>query len=97
MLRDAFPAPYICGRYGGEEFCVIAPGIAKEDFAQKLENFRTSVSSKPVQIGALNIAIAISIGMAEQKACDLEALIDAADSQLYKAKREGRNRLAWQA
>lgn len=97
MLRDAFPAPYICGRYGGEEFCVIAPGIAKEDFAQKLENFRTSVSSKPVQIGALNIAIAISIGMAEQKACDLEALIDAADSQLYKAMREGRYRLAWQA
>ena len=97
MLRDEFAAPYICGRYGGEEFCVVAPGIDKEDFARRLENFRASVSSKPVQIGALSIAISVSIGMAEQKASDLESLISAADSQLYTAKREGRDRFVWQS
>ena len=97
MLRDEFPAPYICGRYGGEEFCVVAPSMDKDDFARRLENFRTSVSSKPVQIGALSIAISVSIGMAEQKASDLESLINAADAQLYTAKREGRDRFIWQA
>ena len=69
----------------------------KNDFARRLENFRTSVSSKPVQIGALSIAISVSIGMAEQKASDLESLINAADAQLYTAKREGRDRFIWQA
>ena len=96
MLREAFPAPFICGRYGGEEFCVVAPGVEKQDFARRLENFRSSVSSKPVQIGALSIAISVSIGMAEQKPNDLEALISAADGQLYTAKREGRDRFVWQ-
>jgi len=96
MLREEFPAPYICGRYGGEEFCVVAPGMDKKDFAHKLENFRTTVSSKPVQIGALSIVISVSIGMAELRANDLETLISAADAQLYTAKREGRDRFVWQ-
>ena len=96
MLRDTFPAPFICGRYGGEEFCVVAPGVEKQDFVQRLESFRSSVSSKPVQIGALSIAISVSIGMAEQRANDLESLISAADSELYTAKREGRDRFVWQ-
>jgi len=97
MLREEFPEPHICGRYGGEEFCVVAPDIEKQDFARRLENFRSSVSSKPVQIGALSIAISVSIGMAEQRASDLESLISAADEQLYTAKREGRDRFVWQA
>lgn len=96
MLREEFPAPFICGRYGGEEFCLVAPGVEKQEFARKLENFRSSVSSKPVQIGALSIVISVSIGMAEQRASDLETLINAADGQLYTAKREGRNRFVWQ-
>ena len=97
MLREEFPAPFICGRYGGEEFCIVAPGVEKQDFARRLENFRSCVSSKPVQIGALSIVVPVSIGMAEQKASDLESLINAADAQLYTAKREGRDRFVWQA
>ena len=97
MLREEFPAPFICGRYGGEEFCIVAPGVEKQDFARRLENFRSSVSSKPVQIGALSIVVSVSIGMAEQHATDLESLISAADGQLYTAKREGRDRFVWQA
>ena len=96
MLREEFPTPYICGRYGGEEFCVIAPCMDKKDFALKLENFRTTVSAKPVQLGALSIVISVSIGMAEERASELETLISAADSQLYQAKREGRDRFVWQ-
>ena len=97
MLREEFPAPFICGRYGGEEFCIVAPGVEKQDFARRLENFRSSVSSKPVQIGALSIVVSVSIGMAEQHATDLESLISAADGQLYTAKRAGRDRFVWQA
>ena len=78
MLRDEFPAPYICGRYGGEEFCVVAPSMDKDDFARRLENFRTSVSSKPVQIGALSIAISVSIGMAVIVPHDVTARIQEA-------------------
>ena len=95
MLREEFPAPFICGRYGGEEFCIVAPGVEKQDFARRLENFRSSVSSKPVQIGALSIVVSVSIGMAEQHATDLESLISAADGQLYTAKRAGRDRFVW--
>ena len=96
MLNATFPAPYICGRYGGEEFCIIDPEGNAEAFVQKLEEFRQTVSAKPVEIGALHIAVTVSIGMAEQNAGELEALISAADAQLYQAKRLGRDRFVWQ-
>jgi diguanylate cyclase (GGDEF)-like protein len=96
MLNAIFPAPFICGRYGGEEFCVIDPQGDTEAFVEKLEEFRKAVSSKPVRIGALSIVVTVSIGMAEQLGGELETLISAADAQLYHAKREGRDRFSWQ-
>lgn len=97
MLLEAFPEPCLCGRYGGDEFCVVAPDVDKNEFADRLENYRKAVCAKPVQIGAISIDLSVSIGMISQKASDLESLLNEADTQLYTAKREGRNRLVWQA
>lgn len=96
ILHKFFPDPFICGRYGGDEFCVMAPHLTQKEFAEKLEEFLQVVRTSSVQIGALSIAASVSIGMAAQLDGDLETLLNEADTQLYAAKREGRHRFMWQ-
>ena len=97
MINEHFPAPFICGRYGGDEICIVAPKMNANDFALKLETFRISVNTKPMQIDEFSIDISISVGMTAQKLGTLESLIHAADAELYSAKKKGRNCLVWQA
>lgn len=81
-------------RYGGEEFTVILPETDIESAEQIAERMRTAVSE--CTFGSdRSFRVTASFGIAslggEQKG--LEDLIAAADRQLYRAKREGRNRV----
>ncbi len=82
------------GRYGGEEFLVVLPNCGPDDLRSVAERIRRSVADRPVRTETANIAITVSIGgIATQSASpDLE-LLSAADSELYAAKRNGRNRV----
>jgi diguanylate cyclase (GGDEF)-like protein len=87
--------PYdLIGRYGGEEFLVIAPGC---DLAltQKLgERIRDAVSDEGVELGNDNITLTVSVGITLGTAdSDPEFLVAVADSAMYQAKRQGRNRV----
>jgi two-component system cell cycle response regulator len=83
-------------RYGGEEFVVAMPDT-DVDFAYAIaERLRKSVETTPFEIsrapGALNVTI--SIGIAVSMSDDnSEKLLHRADQALYRAKREGRNRV----
>ncbi len=94
--------PYdIIGRYGGEEFFVGVPGADAESRKKIAERIRASISGKPFQIGDNNLDITISLGLTsaipEGRKKDishiLEAMIEKADSALYRAKDTGRNRV----
>ena len=84
----------VVGRYGGEEFLIIAPGCDIE-FAQKLaERIRTAVSEQPVDLGDdstdITLSLGVTLGTAES---DPEFLVTLADTAMYQAKRNGRNRV----
>ena len=82
----------ICGRYGGEEFMIIA-NLKADDaliFATKLHS---AIESYVFQQDSISIHVTVSIGVADHRN-DIKTrqeLIERADSALYQAKRDGRN------
>jgi diguanylate cyclase (GGDEF)-like protein len=85
------------GRYGGEEFCVVLPGLAPGDTMSVAERLRTAVSGMPCAVGALSLSVTISIGVAHYggDGRSMKELIEAADAALYRAKTAGRNRVVF--
>ncbi|MDN6857377.1 diguanylate cyclase [Pseudomonas sp. CAN2814] len=84
-------------RYGGEEFVVILPGCDTATAVRIAESIRRDVeeTALPHAKGERGV-VTLSIGVAstsDTPAGDLQALIDAADANLYKAKAAGRNRV----
>jgi two-component system cell cycle response regulator len=84
-------------RYGGEEFVVVMPDT-DVDFAYTIaERLRQGVETTPFEISRMpgSLKVTISIGIAASLGGDdnAEKLLHRADQALYRAKREGRNRV----
>jgi diguanylate cyclase (GGDEF)-like protein/PAS domain S-box-containing protein len=85
------PSDFV-GRYGGEEFLIILPHTSPKDAPDVLERLRKAVENSRI----LNKKgqVTISIGAAKTKLRDkAEVVFKQADQVLYKAKRDGRNRV----
>ncbi len=82
-------------RYGGEEFLVLLPGAGIDDVAQIGERIRRAVAETSVAEGDQRISVTVSLGGATygEGSASAEQLVARADSALYGAKAEGRNRL----
>jgi two-component system cell cycle response regulator len=95
------------GRFGGEEFLVVLPGCSPDAAPKVGERLRWNVAADPFLFRDTPLAISVSLGIVSLAADVegdlsahasrglplLEALIQAADSALYRAKEEGRNRV----
>lgn len=83
-------------RYGGEEFCVICPGATLETACAIAERIRQNTADQRFNMGGLDIAITVSIGVAimTPAQADEEALMHDADAAMYRAKKAGRNQVA---
>jgi two-component system, cell cycle response regulator len=84
------------GRYGGEEFLIVLPGCTSQDAFKLAERLRIGVSQEPVSIPGGTIEVMCSLGVAASDmivVLEPTALIQAADSALYRAKAGGRNRV----
>lgn len=84
------------GRYGGEEFAILLPGVTLEIAAGIAERLRKNISDAVVEVDGGRINISASFGVACYPAhaiYDLNDLLKAADQALYEAKRGGRNRV----
>ncbi len=96
MQAAARPSDLVC-RYGGEEFCVVLPGLDQAEAKALAENIRTAIESRcgPAIKEVPGMQVTASIGLAtlaETVSTPLE-LIDRADQALYDAKHGGRNRV----
>ena len=95
-LNDGVRSCDAVGRYGGEEFLVILPSCDYDQALAIAEALNVSVRATPIETSAGPITVTISGGVATRNggACEPRELVVAADRALYRAKREGRNRIA---
>ncbi|HEV7458055.1 MAG TPA: PleD family two-component system response regulator [Roseococcus sp.] len=92
-LREQLRAVDVVARYGGEEFLAVLAGAQAQAAMLVAERLREAVAILPVQSEGHVVPITISIGVAlGEPGTPADRLIGAADSALYRAKRDGRNR-----
>jgi two-component system, cell cycle response regulator len=83
------------GRYGGEEFLIVAPSSGVEGVLRLSERIRLAIEAKPISTDAGGISVTVSLGLAvssETAPLDSKMMLTTADEALYRAKAEGRNR-----
>jgi diguanylate cyclase (GGDEF)-like protein len=84
------------GRYGGEEFLIILPDCCSDCSFAFAERVRIILSSERIDTPEGKIAVTISLGLSacgSDRRQDADSLVKAADEALYKAKKNGRNRV----
>jgi len=81
-------------RFGGEEFVLLVPSTPLEGGRQLLETLRAGVESCPFHFRGEPVTITLSSGLTAFTSGDSsDAVFARADQALYRAKREGRNRI----
>jgi len=84
------------GRYGGEEFAILMPGLSLAEASATAERIRAKIASAPVIVDGQSIPVSASFGVAcfpDDGIGTLQELLKAADQALYQAKEGGRNRV----
>lgn len=96
-LAERTPAPCLAARYGGEEFGVLLPGIDTSKALEIAETIRNEMATYEIVLkteGKRLGAITLSIGVATLRPGETaETFVARADEALYRAKRNGRNRV----
>jgi len=95
ILRVNLRDTDIGGRYGGEEFAVILTETDAEGARMFAERLRKMVEASTVKYNDLDFQFTISLGIAEYSDSydNHQNWIESADSALYVAKQNGRNRV----
>lgn len=97
ILRENIREQDLAARYGGEELMGVLPGVDLEMCRYIADRIRSSVSRRRIRrrtTGEEISSISVSIGVAEFRHGETaETLIDRCDRALYRAKRDGRNRV----
>ena len=84
------------GRYGGEEFVLIYSGVDKITVINKLNILRKKVASLPFTFKNNRVSITLSIGVSlVQQDDNVHSAFERADDALYKAKKDGKNRVIY--
>jgi two-component system, cell cycle response regulator len=88
-------------RYGGEEFVVVMPDTDSAFAMTVAERLRRSVEATPFKISrppnSINVTVSIGIACSLGGGDTSDNLLHRADQALYRAKREGRNRVVAEA
>jgi two-component system cell cycle response regulator len=82
------------GRFGGEEFIVVLPGAAGTDAFTVAERIRLRINETAANVDGISIPFTISQGVATSNGeTNMDGMIAMADQALYRAKKNGRNRV----
>lgn len=101
-IREMLRRSDFCGRYGGEEFVVLAPELTAEGAMVLGERIRQHIASLQIDPGPAPdgqprvVRVTVSIGVAafdNGASAPMSELMRQADTALYQAKGQGRNRV----
>lgn len=96
ILRENVRQEDIVARYGGEEFIILLRGAVLESACSWAERVRNAVEHYRFRYDDILIPTTVSLGVCSRQGRnikDLQLLIKLADDALYKAKKNGRNRV----
>lgn len=100
IIRSSIREIDFAGRYGGEEFIIVAPETSLSGALRLAERIRYNLENSCLHLDNKSIFTTISAGVScktPSKACDIskeiKSLLDEADAALYQAKRNGKNRV----
>lgn len=94
LLKKHSRTSDIVARWGGEEFIMLLLETDADQALSHAERLRQAICEVRITAGAVNISLTASFGIAERTAdLSLDRMIEAADAQLYEAKRSGRNKV----
>ncbi|MDQ5878751.1 MAG: hypothetical protein QG584_724 [Pseudomonadota bacterium] len=84
----------IC-RFGGEEFAIVLPRMSLETARLRAESWRQAFAETTVTFGTFSLQATLSAGISAfpEHGKTRDELLEAADLALYRAKRNGRNRV----
>ncbi|ELX12057.1 diguanylate cyclase domain-containing protein [Janthinobacterium sp. HH01] len=100
VVRDSLRDGEIVARYGGEEFVVMPTCCGLEAAHALAERLRAAISREPLTLAdghILRVTASFGVAVAHGPHAALDDLFHAADLALYRAKRNGRNRVEQQA
>jgi diguanylate cyclase (GGDEF)-like protein len=96
-VRACLRAEDLFARVGGDEFAIFATGRSVPDLFSMAERIRSAISDTPFSIGrSREVPVTASIGMAVVSGdadVTLDRLLADADTALYRAKADGRDRI----
>lgn len=94
IIQESLRNEDLKARYGGEEFCVVLPQSNQETVEKVAEKIRALIEWR-LKPPLVKRTITVSVGGAVYPDCatNIDGLIKIADDRLYKAKKEGRNRV----
>jgi diguanylate cyclase (GGDEF)-like protein len=82
------------GRLGGEEFLVITPTKAGTDCLPLYERLRRRIAESSIETRSGALSITVSIGVVRAvEGSTVDGILESADAEMYRAKREGRDRV----
>ncbi len=95
LLRSELREREILCRYGGDEIAILAPCLSFNQTVELAERLRREIEKLSLKHQAVSLNVTVSCGVAvyPDDASNASELFQAADTALYRAKAEGRNRV----
>ncbi len=90
-IRRGIRGGDVAARYGGEEFLVFLPESSLDSAVMVVERIRAAVSARVDLPAAITLSVGVAVGVVGKDAVD--AVFQQADEALYRAKRNGRDRV----
>ncbi len=94
LVKPAMAAEDLFARMGGDEFACMLPGASMTRALQIAETVRRGFDALPVAGLPCHPTVSVGLAMASEPGQTLQSLVASADRALYRAKAEGRNRVA---
>jgi diguanylate cyclase (GGDEF)-like protein len=92
VIAKRLSAEELLARYGGEEFALVLPEHDRSQGRTFCETLREAVANERFEHGHVQVPVTVSIGVATyEPGMSRDEMLRAADEQLYRAKRAGRN------